>query len=54
MYLQIVPRMGTTGGFEMGTDIPVNSVPPEEAIGIFGKANPDITKDQRETGIETT
>lgn len=32
---RIVPRMGTTGGFEMGTRIPVNSVLPEEAVNIF-------------------
>jgi UDPglucose--hexose-1-phosphate uridylyltransferase len=45
VYFQIVPRMGTTGGFEMGTDIPVNSVPPEEATGIFGRAVPGSLKE---------
>lgn len=34
-YLQIVPRLGPTGGFEMGTNIPVNPVPPEDAAEIF-------------------
>lgn len=34
-YVRIVPRMGTTGGFEMGTRIPVNSVLPEDAVDIF-------------------
>lgn len=35
MYIQIVPRMKSIGGFEIGTKIPVNHILPEEAVKIF-------------------
>ncbi len=34
-FLQIVPRTGTIGGFEIGTNLPVNPVTPEEAVRIL-------------------
>lgn len=36
MYVQIVPRMKGVGGFEMGTHIPVNPVPPERVPDVLG------------------
>lgn len=37
LYIQIVPRTKSYGGFEIGTKIPVNPVLPEKAVKIFIK-----------------
>lgn len=35
LYLQILPRLSTPGGFEVGTNIPVNTVWPEDVAAIL-------------------
>ncbi|MGA7827854.1 MAG: DUF4931 domain-containing protein [Geobacteraceae bacterium] len=35
LYLQILPRFSTPGGFEVGTNIPVNTVWPEDVAAIL-------------------
>jgi len=35
LYLQILPRLTTPGGFEVGTNIPVNTVWPEDVAAIL-------------------
>jgi UDPglucose--hexose-1-phosphate uridylyltransferase len=34
-YIQICPRVGITGGFELATDVFINTVPPESAANFF-------------------
>jgi len=38
-YLEILPRLTTAAGFEIGTGINVNAVAPEDAAGHLGKAS---------------
>jgi UDPglucose--hexose-1-phosphate uridylyltransferase len=40
-HLQILPRIATLAGFELGSGIPINSVTPEEAAGQLRTALPD-------------
>jgi UDPglucose--hexose-1-phosphate uridylyltransferase len=35
LYLQILPRLSTPGGFEVGTNIPVNTIWPEDVTAIL-------------------
>ncbi|MRR34403.1 hypothetical protein EG829_06840 [bacterium] len=37
LYLQIHPRLSLPGGFEVGTNIPVNTVWPEDAVAVFAE-----------------
>jgi UDPglucose--hexose-1-phosphate uridylyltransferase len=37
-HLEVVPRIGTTGGFEWGADSFINTTPPEEAAAELGSA----------------
>ena len=37
LYLQILPRLSTPGGFEIGTNIPVNTVWPEDVAAILSE-----------------
>lgn len=36
-HIEIKPRIGTWGGFELGTDTIINSMPPEEAAKFYRK-----------------
>jgi UDPglucose--hexose-1-phosphate uridylyltransferase len=35
--LQLIPRLGTAGGLELGTGVYINSLPPEEAASHLGR-----------------
>jgi UDPglucose--hexose-1-phosphate uridylyltransferase len=39
-YVQLLPRMNTTAGFELGTGIQINTMPPEMAAQIMREAPP--------------
>lgn len=41
-HVQILPRFGPWGGFELGTGLEINSVAPEEAADFLRGVNPDI------------
>ena len=39
-HLEIVPKLGIAAGFELGTDVMVNSMPPEVAAAHLRQARP--------------
>jgi UDPglucose--hexose-1-phosphate uridylyltransferase len=40
MHLRIYPKLGIEAGFELNTDININSVPPESAAKSLREINP--------------
>ncbi len=49
-YLRLIPRLKRLGGFELGTNVFVNTQDPKETIAFIKEhfANPDVEKIQRE------
>ncbi|HEY5998657.1 MAG TPA: galactose-1-phosphate uridylyltransferase [bacterium] len=39
-HIEIVPRLGTTAGFELGTGVFINTLPPEDAAAVLRSAEP--------------
>jgi UDPglucose--hexose-1-phosphate uridylyltransferase len=48
-YFVVLPRVTTPAGFEIGTGIFVNSIPPESAAAYLGDCDPDAARIHRKS-----